>query len=285
MYLEGIIICVDYSDFLSHTLPHNKIHFDNLVIVTDNKDEQTKWLCEYYNVKCVQTDIFYKDGNKFNKGAAIDEGLKHLSRKGWVLHLDSDIYLPPKTRSILNNLELDPSKIYGADRLMCPDYESWIKFLDSPTKIQEGWVYIHLNSFPIGVRLAEYANKNSGWEPLGYFQLWNPNGSDVHGYPTEHGFADRTDVLQAKKWPRNKRELLPEIVVIHLESEGLGVNEMGKNWYGRKTKFFKYTEQDCGGYLKDNKKKWPLFLYTAFMVTVLYVLYLNRELFFDFYYF
>lgn len=237
MYLEGLIICVNYSDFLAHTLPHNKQHFDNLVVVTDTKDENTKWLCEYYNVMCIQTDIFYKDGNKFNKGAAINYAMQKLSRKGWVLHLDSDIYLPPLTRSILNNLKLDETKIYGADRLMCPNYEQWIDFIDNPKKIQEGWIYVHLDAFPSGVRLAEYHNE-SGWEPLGYFQLWNPNGSGVHNYPTKHGFADRTDVLQAKKWPREKRELLPEIITIHLDSEGLNTEQMGKNWNGRKTKLF-----------------------------------------------
>jgi hypothetical protein len=260
MYLEGIIICVNYSDFLSHTLPHNKSQFDNLIVVTDTKDEKTKWLCQYYNVKCIETDVFYKNNNKFNKGAAIDEGLKHLTRKGWVLHLDSDIYLPPKTRNILNNLELNPEKIYGVDRLMCPNYTEWMKFLDNPGKIQEGWVYVHLTSFPVGVRLAEYANINAGWEPLGYFQLWNPNASNVHNYPTEHGFADRTDVIHSKKWPRNKRELLPELVVIHLDSEGLSVNNMGKNWHGRKTGIFSIVDAKSGYMTNDVEKSKTLYV-------------------------
>lgn len=282
MYLEGIIICVNYSDFLAHTLPHNKSHFDNLLVVTDTKDEKTKWLCEYYNVRCIQTDIFYSNGDKFNKGAAINEGLKHLNKTGWVLHLDSDMYLPPKTRHILNNLELDITKIYGCDRLMCPDYESWINFIDNPKKMQEGWVYVHLNSFPIGVRLAEYENKNSGWEPIGFFQLWNPNGSGVYTYPDKHGFADRTDVLHAKQWERNKRELLPELVSIHLESEGLSVSQMGKNWYGRKTSPFNLQsikdrfKNDNTGYLKYNHKELNILLISfiiTFILCLIYVMY------------
>ncbi|MCJ7647237.1 MAG: hypothetical protein MUP85_01365, partial [Candidatus Lokiarchaeota archaeon] len=52
------------------------------------------------------------------------------------------------------------------------------------------------------------------------------------------GFCDRTDVIQAKKFSRENRELLPEIIVIHLESEGLDVGSMGKNWKGRMTKQF-----------------------------------------------
>ncbi len=238
MYLEGVIVCVNYSDFLAHTLPHNKTHFDNLIIITDTKDEKTKKLCEYYHVKCIQTDIFYENGDSFNKGAAINYGLSQLENKGWVIHLDADIYLPPLTRSILENIPLEPHKIYGADRLMCPSYEKWIEFLNVPRQIQEGWVYIHLNSFPIGVRIAEYNNKNAGYEPIGYFQLWNPKGSGVFNYPTEHDYCDRTDVIHCKKFTRQDRELLPEIVVIHLESEGLSVDSMGKNWKGRKTKLF-----------------------------------------------
>lgn len=285
MYLEGIIVCVNYSDFLAHTLPHNKSHFDNLVVVTDTSDKSTKWLCEYYNVKCIQTDIFYENSDKFNKGAAIDLALKQLDKKGWVLHLDSDIYLPPKTRFILNNLNLDESKIYGADRLMCPNYESWIDFIDNPQKIQEGWVYVHLDAFPVGVRLAEY-HSESGWEPLGYFQMWNPKVSGVSNYPTEHGLADRTDVLQAKKWTREKRELLPEIITIHLDSEGLNTNQMGKNWQGRKTKLFsrnKNTKLSKKGYrkivfnsiLKRKLKKITLYALITILITIITFLFFN----------
>jgi hypothetical protein len=126
---------------------------------------------------------------------------------------------------------------------MCPSYEKWIEFINSPKQIQEGWIFIHLNAFPIGVRVAEYMNYNSGYEPIGYFQLWNPSGSDVYDYPTEHDFCDRTDVLQVKKFERENRELLPEIVVIHLDSEELKVSEMGKNWKGRKTPVFGIPEE------------------------------------------
>ena len=238
MYLEGVIVCVNYADFLAHTLPYNKTHFDNLIVITDTKDKKTKELCEYYHVKCIQTDIFYENGDSFNKGAAINYGLSQLENKGWVIHLDADIYLPPLTRNILENIPLEPHKIYGADRLMCPSYEKWVEFLNDPQKIQEGWVYIHLTTFPIGVRIAEYNNKNAGYEPIGYFQLWNPKGSNIFNYPTQHDYCDRTDVLQCKKFARQDRELLPEIVVIHLESEGLSVGSMGKNWKGRKTKLF-----------------------------------------------
>jgi glycosyltransferase involved in cell wall biosynthesis len=235
MYLEGIIICVNYSDFLAHTLPHSRNQFDNLIVVTDTKDQKTKDVCDFYHVRCLQTDVFYENGDSFNKGKAINEGLKHLSKKGWVIHLDADIYLPPLTRYILEKLPLESDKLYGVDRLMCPSYKEWMKFIDEPEQIQESYIYIHLNRFPIGVRICEYNNFNSGYEPIGFFQLWHPEGSNVLNYPTEHDFCDRTDVLHVKKFPRNKRELLPEIVVIHLDSNS---SDMGANWQGRKTPKF-----------------------------------------------
>lgn len=247
MFIEGIIVCVNYSDFLAHTLPYNRNQFNNLVVVTDTKDIKTKKLCDFYHVKCLQTDVFYENGNEFNKGAAINYALQSLEQKDWVIHLDADIYLPPLTRHILENLPLEKHKIYGADRLMCPSYNDWIEFINNPKEIQEGWIYIHSDAFPMGVRIAEYMNKNSGWEPIGYFQLWNPKGSGVTSYPTEHDYCDRTDVLHVKKFSRQNRELLPEILVIHLDSEGLGTGDMGKNWRGRKTALFQYepiTKED-----------------------------------------
>jgi hypothetical protein len=234
MKIEAVTVCVNYSDFLAHTLPHNKNHFNKLVVVTDTKDTKTKELCDFYNVTCVQTDAFYENGHKINKGKGINEGLKHLDMDGWVVHLDSDIYLPPLTRSILENLELDKETIYGVDRMMCPSYESWISFLESPQPMHEGWIYVHTTAFPLGVRIAEY--KSKGWEPIGFFQMWNPKASGVFEYPKEHGEVDRSDVMFAKKFRRAKRQLIPEIISIHIDSEELP--EMGKNWGGRKTRPF-----------------------------------------------
>jgi hypothetical protein len=84
---------------------------------------------------------------------------------------------------------------------------------------------------------------SEGYEPIGFFQLWNPNGSGIKRYPETHGAADRTDVQFAKKWPRANRALIPEIIGIHLDSENATVDEMGKNWNGRKTKTFGYEPQ------------------------------------------
>lgn len=229
MKIEAVTVCVNYSDFLVYTLPSIKNQFDRLVVVTDTKDVETKKLCDISKVDCVQTDSFYEEGHSFNKGKGINEGLKRLSLDGWVVHLDSDIYVPPQTRSILRNLPLQKNKIYGVDRLMCPGYKEWINFTRNKKHIYPSNVAVQGDVFPLGFRLADYKTVGGGYMPLGYFQMWHPETSGIKRYPSEHGFADKTDLLHCKKWPREKRELIPEVFVVHLESE-VG---RGLNWKGR----------------------------------------------------
>jgi hypothetical protein len=233
--IEAVVCCVDYSDFLAWTLPASRTQFDRLVIVTAPHDTATQNLCERYDVECVVTDTFYAGGDAFAKGRGINAGLDHLTRRGWVVHMDADIYLPPKTGAILRRLPLDPTKLYGADRLMCASAAEFAAYLDAPPPIQADWVFVHATAFPMGVRLAQYLEPGGGYVPIGYFQLWNPNGSGVHRYPEKHGTAARTDFQMGTAWPRERRELLPEIIVIHLES----APGMALNWEGRKTPPFR----------------------------------------------
>jgi hypothetical protein len=60
--IEAVVVCVNYSDFLAYTLPANRSQFNNMVVVTDTKDEATVAICNKYNVRCVQTDAFYGGG-------------------------------------------------------------------------------------------------------------------------------------------------------------------------------------------------------------------------------
>jgi hypothetical protein len=229
--VEAVTVCVNYSDFLAHTLPHNKNFFNNYVIVTSPDDIKTQKLCEYYYVKCVVTDAFYRDGATFNKAAGINEGLAALDCDDWVLHLDSDIYLPPFTRWFLELGNCDPRCLYGIDRQMCKSFEQWAKYLGDPFQYSK-LTFIHADRFPLGTRLAR---GDEGYLPIGYFQLWNPKWSRIKHYPAEIGTVDHTDVQFARLWQPQMRRLIAEIVAIHLESEDA---HWGANWKGRKTREF-----------------------------------------------
>jgi hypothetical protein len=227
--MEAITVCVNYGDFLAHTLPHNRKHFSNYIVVTSTSDSFTKRVCDFYEVKCFQTDIFYQNNDVFNKGKGINAAIKHLNLDRWVLHLDADIYLFPNFKTILKGANLDEQSLYSVDRLMCNSYEDWLKFLSNPLTTYNGVT----EKFKIGTRLIN--QDDMGYLPLGYFQLWHPQRSGVHKYCENHGKADYTDLKFSKQWSRDKRKLIADMFVVHLDSQK---SPMGENWSGRKTPLF-----------------------------------------------
>ena len=232
--LEGVIVCVNYGDILAHTLPHNRHYFDDLIVVTDLWDDRTRAVCEFWDVKCITTNLFYDQGDIFNKGNGINVGLKHMSLDSWVVQLDADIFLPPQFRKIFEILELDKNCLYGCDRWMINSYDEWMQFYCCPRPMHQSFVYTLQNTFTDkGCRVSSFMN--DGFYPIGFFQLWNPKQSNIWLYPNEHGEANRTDMTFSKYWQKTQRRFIPEFTVAHLESEPA---EMGMNWRGRKSKTF-----------------------------------------------
>lgn len=231
--IEAITVCVGYADFLRWTMPFNKNLFDRFVVVTMPHDIETQKVCEFWHVETVITDSFHQNGDAFNKANGINAGLSRLSLNDWVVHLDADIFLPPRSGQILKTLPLNPKKLYSIDRINCKSFDSFLAFLEQPEAQHPNNGLMVFNAFENGSRLLDL--DSDGWLPIGYFQMWNPLVSEVLTYPNQHGAADRTDVLFTRRWTRENRELLPELVAVHLESEECA---MGANWKGRKTKYF-----------------------------------------------
>lgn len=238
MRIELVVISHNYGDFLEETLPRNLQAVDAAVVVTHPGDRQTKALCQRLGVPCVETEVMHAKGDKFNKGRCINLGLSHLRHDGWLLHVDADILLPDRFRSMLDYAELKEKNIYGADRLNVKTYEHW---KNHKSKRLPQWRYGYLvtpnEEFQMSSRLL---HGDYGWVPIGFFQLWH--SSQRKRYPINQGSAEHTDVLFSLQWNRENRILLPEFFVYHLESEP--VTKMGANWEGRKTKPFKkeYTK-------------------------------------------
>lgn len=239
-YIEAVIVCVNYSDFLAYTLPANKPHFNKIIVVTDirsDDSENVANICKYNDIECVHTDDFYQYDAKINKSMGINAGLQRLSFRGWVVQLDADIYLPPMFRTVMQNIskKFDPKCIYGIDRFMCKSYRDFISYIENPTPQHTGYVFINPPgaNFELGSRVAQYYGE--GYYVIGYFQMWHPVKSGIYTYPTDSIGVDRTDMLFTKIWDPERRILIPEIMAIHLESED---SDMGTNWMGRKSKKF-----------------------------------------------
>jgi hypothetical protein len=236
-YLEAVTVCVNYADFLAETIPANRVHFDRWLIVTSPDDHATLNLCHNHNLEVVVTRHFYRGGDQFNKGRAIERGLGMLAHDDWLLHIDADIALPGDFRESLDDADLDPSCIYGADRLMVQGWDAWQR-LKSQGFLRRSWhCMVKYNGYPVGDR---WADVRYGYVPIGFFQLWNQAADHRHGirlrrYPDNHQTAARADVKFAIQWDRRQRQLLPEVLVAHLESEPC---KTGANWTGRTTLMF-----------------------------------------------
>jgi hypothetical protein len=237
MYLEAVTVCAGYADFLRETLPLNRPHFDRYLVVTSPDDEETLDLCHDHNTEVVTTADFYRGGDDFNKGRAVERGLAMLSHRDWLLHLDADIVLPADFRESLEDADLDPACVHGADRLMVRGWDAWQAF-KARGALRRSW---HCAVLPrdllIGTRWADI---RYGYVPIGFFQLWHQSadvrkGIRLRRYPDTHQDAARADVKFALQWDRRHRHLIPEVLVAHLES---GPAKLGANWKGRTTQRF-----------------------------------------------
>lgn len=241
MRIDALTVCVNYADFLRQTLPFNLAHFDRLIVVTDTRDAETAAMCKELGVECLRTDSFYAQRAHFAKSAAINLALAKLDPQDWACIFDSDIAFYYATRPILDRMsqqsEIDPTCIYGCDRLMVKGWKTWAEF--GPSLLKFNPHFVPTDHLPVGGRLA-YAAQD-GWVPIGYFQLWNPRVSGNREYPAGLDAAEG-DALFAQKWPRLKRVLIPDFVCAHLESEP--ASAMGKNWRGRKTIRFEAPPSD-----------------------------------------
>ena len=118
MKIEAVTVCVGYADFLAETAKHNAGLLDDWLIVTSADDEETREVCRRLSLRTLISEDHRRGGDTFAKGRLIERGLQLLSADGWRLHLDADVVLPTRFRQLAGAAHLDPSKIYGCDRVM-----------------------------------------------------------------------------------------------------------------------------------------------------------------------
>lgn len=242
MIIEAVIISVNYADLLSHTLSENIQQLDDVVVVTDPKDKETQNVCRKYSVQCVQTHVFYEEGDKFNKARAINLGLSYLKKREWLLHIDADILLCRDLKKMLERAKLNPQNIYGCDRINVYGYDSYEKLKPLLGNHYNGnWFsdpgFCHQKKETEGIDMrmgARVLHEEHGWVPIGFFQLWHQ--SQGKKYNHKLGSAAGSDCLFPTQWPRENRILIPDIHVFHLDPET--EHGIGTNWSGRKSKKF-----------------------------------------------
>jgi len=220
--LDAVLVSVDYADFLKYTLPYNIGHFDRYVIVTTPYDVETQCLATQYGAQLVISDRCHEDGDAFNKGKLLNDGLAVLDDPDWVLFTDADILLPPRLRSVVAGVAHRREVMFGARRRL-------LSTIDEAT--------IHrLLTRPGDVSLSEVEDPRH-IEPLGYFQLWNARAAAVRDrWPQvlseEFATAAAIDSWFHIHWPRNELRWLGDdagLDVYHIPH-----GPQGQNWNGRR---------------------------------------------------
>lgn len=239
MRIEALTVCVGCGDLLAHTVRENRDLVDDLVVITSPDDDETREVCRRHSLHHVLSEE-HRRGGPFNKARLIQRGFDQISSADWVLHLDADIVLPKRFRHLVDWAHLDEKCIYGADRCNLVGYDAW-RNLKAAKGCWDNHAYENYLTFlDHGNAGTRWASKLHGYVPIGFFQLFHgsqmiQNGYHVRRYPYHHGDAARTDVQFALQWDRRCRQLLPEVVVLHLESQAA---KLGANWKGRTTKRF-----------------------------------------------
>ena len=228
--LEAVTTSVGFDDLLDVSLARNHPHFDTMIVVTDHADRATQQVARKHGAILVITDLFYRNGRKFNKGAAINAGFSRFQYYGWRMHLDSDIILPDNFRRLLfNHTALDRRGLYGADRIDVVGTDE----LARVHRPQHAHTFLLCSGHhrPLGAR---YVDPLRGYVPIGYFQLWHaqPERYAPIEYPYSLGDAAHDDVSFAEQWPREHRHLLPTVICYHLVPKP--VTKWGENWEGRR---------------------------------------------------
>ncbi len=200
--MRAITVCSGYADYLAITLPRNRHHFEDFLIVTSGNDIETHRLAVKHNCRLFLTDDFWKDGAKFNKFLCLESGLDYFGREDWITILDADVIIPRDAK-----IEYELGYLYTPLRRMMIE-------MDKPIPAEECW-----NRFVLSPNTREWTGFMQtfhGLDPVlgkGPWHMLNqPNAGVADSY------------FQAR-WPQEKKRR-PAFEVLHL-----GPNRV--NWNGR----------------------------------------------------
>jgi len=225
--MRAITVCVDMADLLAVTLPYNRHHFDEMMVVTSLADEATAEIARTYNCVRYATNSFYADDALFNKWRALEEGLNYFDRKGWLCLIDPDVLWPKRVKAgvldsgalLLGNGGMStvalPGMLQTPRRRMLSDLS---QLRERGLPLEEEWPL-----FPLHPQQREWA---------GYTQIFHAD--DPHlGTPPWHQVdwkhAGGADSFFQQKWSADEK-LRPPFEVLHL-------GPAGKNWCGRVTPY------------------------------------------------
>lgn len=205
--MKAILVCVDYADVLNLTLPYNRHHFSEVMVVTTPEDSATIQCAEANNCRIHTTRTFYEEGAIFNKWKSLEEALDVFGRYGWLCIMDADVFWPKQI----------------------PDYSREVGCIYTPKRRMRESVTAPI---PDEVDWGQYPLHRNHTEWAGYTQIFHANDPHLGSPPwhqTNWKHAGGADSFFQKQWPNNRKKR-PPFEVLH-------IGEAGANWCGRVTNY------------------------------------------------
>lgn len=207
--MRAILVSVDYADLLALTLPYNFHHFSEVWVVTAPGDAKTAEVAAACGARVFVTSAFFARGARFNKWAALEEGLDAMGRHGWLTIMDADVLWPKS----LGGWQPTAGQLAGPFRRMAPLPPAGTGQLD----LDQMWR--NLDAYP----RHRNVNEHAGYSII--FHADDPAASQRPWFDTCYTHAGISDSLFQQRWPAEKK-VRPPWEVIHL-------GEAGANWLGR----------------------------------------------------
>lgn len=208
---DAVIVCVDYWDILSITLPYNRHNFEKVILVTSGKDSIPEWVYSL-NVIIHITDDFYANGAFFNKWLPLEQGLE-FAKIEWICILDADILIPKSFDMVQWYKDIYDYDECGKNYLFTPYRRMYPELNLLP---EELW-----GNYPLHHNISEFS---------GYYQLFHASYLGPQPWhETNWKHAGGADTFFQQKWPASHK-IRPPFEVLHLGLEG-------RNWCGRSTPY------------------------------------------------
>ena len=176
--IDVVIVSVDYNDFLALTLK-NTTGILNVTVVTSPTDIICQELCRKFGANCVITERMYEKGAVFNKGKAINEGIKSLKNPEWIILLDADIYLQSDFLEVLKSTELNYQNLVVCKRLILDNYDLFLEWQDNKSvgrlERAKGFGFFqmfNIKKFPRNLKIFPENSNDASWSDLTFRDLF-----------------------------------------------------------------------------------------------------------------
>jgi hypothetical protein len=207
---KAVMVCVDFSDVLSVTLPFNRSQFESILVVTHPDDKKTISVANQFGADVLLTTVFYEKGAVFNKFHAIELGLERNGRSGSLAILDCDVLFPRNMRPWIKRLGC----LYTPRRRMFPTIPQSVDLIPEERK----W------------RQYKYRMPREPFD--GYCQIFHASDPILGSAPwhiTNWKWCAGPDTFFHRNW-NERNKVRPNFEVLHL-------GEPATNWAGRVTPY------------------------------------------------